>query len=139
MRAVPLLGLFLALQPAAAEACSFSWTPGNAPAEIRANPDLRRVSGTFRFIQARAGSDEVATNARGELYGRIESGDGRIWNTVQMPLYELAIECGAYLAPTANGATGSFWIARDRTGGRYRLRLWEGRYVQPDPAGAPGR
>lgn len=132
------LGALFALQPMAAEACSFNWERGQSPAEIRANPDMRRVSGTFRFIEGRGGNGEVATDARGWLYGRIE-GDGRIWNTVQFPLYEIAIECGAYLAPTANGATGTFWIARDRTGGRYRLMLWEGRYGQPDPAAVPGR
>lgn len=131
------LGALLALQPMAADACSFSWKRGNSPAELRENPDLRRVSGTFRFIQRESG--EIATNARGEAYGRIDSARGRYWNTIQFPMYEIAIECGAYLAPTGNGATGTFWIARDRTGGRYRLRMWEGRYPPPDPAAVPAR
>jgi len=121
----------LALQPMAAEACTFSWKRGQSPAEIRENPDMRRVSGTFRFIEGQGGS------ARGWVYGRIDSPNGRIWNTVQYPLNEFAIECGAYLAPTANDAAGTFWISRDRTGGRYRLMLWE--YVPRDPPAAPGR
>jgi hypothetical protein len=129
----------LALQAAPAEACSFSWSRGQSPAEIRENPDLRRVSGTFRFIQGRGGNGEVATNARGWLYGRIDSERGRYWNTIQFPMYEIAIECGAYLPPTGNGATGTFWISRERTGGRYRLMLWEGRYVPSDPPAAPDR
>ena len=133
------LGALLALQPMAADACTFSWRRGQSPAEIRDNPDLRRVDGTFRFIEGQGGSVHDRRLARSWVLGRIDSPNGRYWNTIQWPLNEFAIECGAYLAPTANGATGTFWIARDRTGGRYRLMLWEGRYVPSDPAAVPGR
>jgi hypothetical protein len=133
------LGALLALQPVAAEACTFSWRRGQSPAEIRENPDLRRVSGTFRFIEGQGESGHDRRLARGWVLGRIDSPNGRYWNTIQWPLNEFAIECGAYLAPTAKGATGTFWIARDRTGGRYRLMLWEGRYPPRDPAAVPSR
>ena len=133
------LSTFLALQPMAAEACTFSWRRGQSPAEIRENPDLRRVSGIFRFIEGQGESRHDRRLARSWVLGRIDFPNGRYWNTIQWPLNEFAIECGAYLAPTANGATGTFWIARDRTGGRYRLMLWEGRYVASGPAAVPGR
>jgi hypothetical protein len=127
----------LAVQAAPAEACTFSWARGQSPREIRENPDMRRVSGTFRFIEGQGANGHDRRLARSWVLGRIDSPNGRYWNTIQWPLNEFAIECGAYLAPTANGATGTFWISRDRTGGRYRLMLWE--YGPRDPPAVPGR
>lgn len=127
-RGLPLLlGAAFALQPVAAAACSFSWARGNSPAEIRENPALRQVRGTFNFVMAQDGSGHAATDAHGWAFGRIvsERGRPRYWNTVQFPLNGFAIECGAYTAPTGNGATGTFWITRERRNGRYRLMLWE--------------
>lgn len=122
------LAAFLALQPVAAEACSFSWRRGNSPDDIRANPNMRQVRGTFRFIEAPEGNGRIATNAEGWPYGRIDGPRGRYWNTIQTPMYEIALQCGAYTAPTANGTTGTFWISRTRRDRRYRVMLWE-----PDP------
>ena len=126
----------LLLSAAPAQACSFSWGRGNSPAEIRENPALQIVRGTFRFIQDPA-TGHIVTDARGWALGRIDSGRGRYWNTVQVPLNEFAIECGAYTAPTGNDATGTFWISRERRNRRYRLMLWEGRYPPRDTAPAP--
>lgn len=131
------LGALLALQPMAAAACSFSWRRGHSPEEIRENPALREVRGTFNFIMAQDGSGHIATDARGWAYGRIdaERGRPRYWNTVQFPLSEIAIECGAYTAPTGNGATGIFWISRERRNRRYQLMMWEP--APPREAAAP--
>lgn len=118
----------LALQPLAAEACSFSWQRGHSPAEIRANPDMRQVRGTFHFIEVPGGNGRIAANAQGWLYGRIDVAGGHRWDTIQAPMHEISIECGSYIAPTANGLTGRFWISRERRNGRYRLMLWA-----PDP------
>ena len=126
LKSIPVIAALL-LSAAPAEACSFSWGRGNSPAEIRENPALRQVRGTFNFILRQDWSGHIATDANGWAYGRIVSERGRplYWNTVQFPLSELAIECGAYTAPTGNGATGTFWITRERRNGRYRLMLWE--------------
>jgi hypothetical protein len=133
VKSIPIIAALL-LSAAPAEACSFSWRRGNSPAEIRENPALRTVSGTFRFIQ-NPENGHIVTDARGYAYGRIDSTRGRprYWNTVQLPLYEISIECGAYTAPTGNGATGTFWISRQRRNGRYRLMLWEPAPIR-DPA-----
>lgn len=126
----------LLLSAAPAEACSFSWRRGHSPAEIRENPALQVVRGIFRFEQDPA-TGHIVTDARGMALGRIESGRARYWNTFQAPLNELSIECGAYIAPTGNEATGTFWIARERRNRRYRLMMWEGQYPRPSPAAAP--
>lgn len=131
-----LLAVFLMLQPMVAEACSFSWRRGYSPAEIRENPALREVTGTFRFMQDPV-TGHIVTDARGWAYGRIDSARGRYWNTVQVPLDQISIDCGAYTAPTGNDATGTFWISRERRNRRYRLMLWEGRYPPPAAATAP--
>jgi len=131
------LAAVLALQPATAEACSFSWRRGNSPDEIRDSPAMMTVTGTFRFEQDPA-TGHIVTDARGYAYGRITSERGRrYWNTVQFPLDGFSIECGAYVAPTGNDATGTFWISRERRNRRYRLMLWEGRYPPNPPAPAP--
>ncbi|HTU12927.1 MAG TPA: hypothetical protein VMG08_18705 [Allosphingosinicella sp.] len=127
------LGALLALQPATAGACSFSWRRGNSPDEIRANPNMRPVRGTFHFIQPRGENSPIAANAEGWLYGRIDGARGRYWNTIQSPMYEIAVECGAYTAPTGNGTTGIFWISRARRDRRYRVMLWEPAPVREDP------
>ena len=124
------LAALLVLQPLAAEGCSFSWARGHSPAEIRANPNMRQVQGTFRFVQDPA-NGHIVTNAQGWAYGRIEGARGRYWNTIQTPMSEISIECGAYTAPTGNDATGTFWISRARRDRRYRVMLWE-------PAPIPG-
>jgi len=121
---------FLALVPVTARACTFSWGRGYSPAEIRANPEMRTVTGTFRFIQNPA-NDHIVTDSEGYAFGRITA-RGRRWDTVQLPLSEISIECGAYTAPTGNGATGTFWISRERQRGRYLLMLWE--YAPPREA-----
>jgi hypothetical protein len=135
VKPIPIVAALL-LSAAPAQACSFSWARGNSPGEIRANPALQMVRGTFRFIQDPE-NGHIVTDARGWALGRIESARGRYWNTVQVPLNEFAIECGAYTAPTANEATGTFWISRERRNRRYRLMLWEGRYPPREPATAP--
>lgn len=127
------LAAVLTLQPLTAEACSFSWRRGNSPAEIRENSALQVVRGTFRFEQDPA-TGHIVTDARGMALGRIETGRARYWNTYQFPLNEFSIECGAYLAPTGNEATGIFWISRERRNRRYRLMMWEGRYPSHAPA-----
>lgn len=127
----------LLLSATPAEACSFSWRRGNSPAEIRDNPALQVVRGTFRFEQ-NPENGHIVTDARGWAYGRITSARGRrYWDTIQAPLNELSIECGAYIAPTGNEATGTFWIARERRNRRYRLMMWEGQYLRHAPAAAP--
>ena len=113
--------LLLSATPAAA--CTFTWERGYSPREIRANPEMRTVTGTFRFIQNPA-NDHIVTDSEGYAFGRITA-PGRHWDTVQLPLSEISIECGAYTAPTGNGATGTFWISRERRHGRYFLMLWE--------------
>ncbi len=129
----------LLLSAAPATACSFSWARGHSPAEIRDNPGMRVVTGTFRFIQ-NPENGHIVTNARGYAFGRIDAARGRprYWNTIQFPLSEIAIECGAYTAPTGNGATGTFWISRERRRGRYQLLLWEpAPFREPAPAPTP--
>jgi hypothetical protein len=118
-----LIPCALLLSAAPAQACTFSWERGYSPAEIRANPEMRTVTGTFRFIQNPA-NDHIVTDSEGYAFGRITA-RGRHWDTVQLPLSEISIECGAYTAPTGNGATGTFWISRERQRGRYLLMLWE--------------
>lgn len=113
----------LLLSAAPAQACTFTWERGYSPAEIRANPEMRTVTGTFRFIQNPA-NGHIVTDSEGYAFGRITA-RGRHWDTVQLPLSEISIECGAYTAPTGNGATGTFWISRERQRGRYLLMLWE--------------
>ena len=129
MKARCLLGLLMAAgwQAAPASACSFSWARGNSPAEIRENPALQQVRGTFRFEQDPA-TGRLILDARGMALGRIDSGRARYWNTYQFPPTEIAVECGAYLGPPGNDATGTFWISRDRQNRRYRLMMWA-----PDP------
>jgi len=105
------------------QACTFSWERGYSPADIRSNPEMRTVTGTFRFIQNPA-NDHIVTDSEGYAFGRITA-RGRHWDTVQLPLSEISIECGAYTAPTGNGATGTFWISREPQRGRYLLMLWE--------------
>lgn len=138
LKSVPIVAALL-LSAAPAAACSFSWARGNSPGEIRENPALRQVRGTFNFVVAQDGSGHVATDANGWAYGRIVSERGRppYWNTVQYPLNVFAIECGAYTAPTGNPATGTFWISRVRRNGRYRLMLWEPDPVRETPAPRP--
>ena len=128
------LGASLAFLPMTAEACTFTWERGYSPREIRENSELLVVTGTFRFVQDPA-TGRLVTDSRGWPYGRIESPRGQHWNTVQLPLYEISIECGAYTAPTGNDATGTFWIARERENGRHWLLMWEPRYPpSPPPA-----
>ena len=134
-KSIPIVSALL-LSAAPAQACSFSWARGNSPAEIRENPALQIVRGTFRFVQDPA-TGHIVTDARGRALGRIESGRGRYWETFQVALHPFAIECGAYTAPTGNDATGTFWISRERRNRRYRLMMWEGRYPPRDPAAAP--
>lgn len=112
------------LAAAPAQACTFSWQRGYSPAEIRENPGMRTVTGTFRFIQ-NPENGHIVTDSEGYAFGRIDGARGRTWRTVQLPLSEISIECGAYTAPTGNGATGTFWISRERQHGRYLLMLWE--------------
>lgn len=133
-----LIAAALLLPAASAAACTFSWRRGHSPAEIRENPALREVRGTFNFVMKQDGSGNIATDARGWAYGRIDAERGRplYWNTVQVPLSEIAIECGAYTAPTGNSATGTFWIARERRNRRYQLMMWEPAPL-PEPAAAP--
>ena len=45
------LASFLTLLPVTAKACTFTWERGYSPAEIMANPEMRTVTGSFRFIQ----------------------------------------------------------------------------------------
>jgi hypothetical protein len=111
------------LAAAPAQACTFTWERGYSPREIRANPEMRTVTGTFRFIQNPT-NGHIVTDSEGYAFGRI-SAPGRHWDTVQLPLNEISIECGAYTAPTGNDATGTFWISRERQRGRYLLMLWE--------------
>ena len=113
----------LLLSATPALACTFTWERGYSPAEIRANPEMRTVTGTFRFIQ-NPDNGHIVTDSEDYAFGRITA-PGRHWDTVQLPLNELSIECGAYTAPTGNGATGTFWISRARQRGRYLLMLWE--------------
>ena len=122
----------LLLSALPAQACTFTWERGYSPAEIRANPEMRTVTGTFRFIQ-NPDNGHIVTDSEGYAFGRITA-PGRHWDTVQLPLYEISIECGAYTAPTGNGATGTFWISRARQRGRYLLMLWE---FAPAPEAAP--
>ena len=88
---------------------------------------MRQVRGTFSFIMAPGRERPCRRPTRRLGFGRIDlrAGTAAYWNTVQIPLNEFAIECGAYTAPTGNGATGTFWITRERRNGRYRLMLWE--------------
>lgn len=118
------LAAFLSLPPMTAEACSFSWERGYSPREIRENPGMRTVTGTFRFIQ-NPENGQVMTDSEGYFLGQIDGPRGRTWRTTQLPITEIAIECAAYVAPTSNGATGTFWISRERQHGRYFLMLWE--------------
>jgi hypothetical protein len=128
----------LLLPAAPTAACSFGWRRGHSPAEIRESPALREVRGTFNFVIKQDGSGHIATDARGWAYGRIDAERGRppYWNTVQFPLSEIAIECGAYTAPTGNGATGTFWISRERRNRRHQLMMWEPAPAR-DPVAAP--
>lgn len=133
------LCVYLAVQPLAAHACSFSWRRGHSPTEIRANPNLRQITGTFYFVGNDGRIGEAGTNARGWRFGRILTDRGGGVRTIQAPLQEIAIECGAYLAPTANGVTGTFWISREPRGGRYLLMLFEHRYRPENSGSVPRR
>jgi hypothetical protein len=136
-RRLAMLALVAAVAPLPAAACSFSWRRGNSPAEIREHPGIRQVTGTFHFIQPQGEDQPIATDARGMALGRIDSARGRYWNTFQYPPNEISIECGAYIAPAGNGATGTFWISRERRNGRYRLWMFEGHYPPRPAAAAP--
>jgi hypothetical protein len=125
-----LVAAALLVSAAPAEACSFRWARGHSPAEIRENPAMQAVTGTFRFI-LNPENGQFVTDRRGYVYGRIDAARGRYYDTVQLPLYEIALECGAYTAPTRNVATGTFWISRERRRGRYMLMLWEERFPRP--------
>lgn len=120
-----LIATALLLTAAPAHACSFSWERGYSPREIRENPGMRTVTGTFRFIQ-NPENGQVMTDSEGFFLGRIDGPRGRSWRTTQLPITEIAIECAAYVAPTGNGWTGTFWISRERQrGGRHFLMLFE--------------
>jgi hypothetical protein len=108
-----------------AQACTFTYERGYSPREIRENPGMRTVTGTFRFIQ-NPETGFVATDSEGYFLGRIDGPRGRSWRTTQLPITEIAVECAAYIAPTGSGWTGTFWISRERQrGGRHFLMLFE--------------
>ena len=116
--------LGLAAVPEPAQACSFSWGPGNSPREIKQRADVRRLKGTFRVIDIQGTVDEEGALDRGTITGRIETKRNRIFNTVHQ-YDQFIMMCGADRRPASDG-TGTYWIKRKPKDGKYEILLWEG-------------
>jgi hypothetical protein len=131
--AVAILLATLALS-SPAQACSFTWSPGYSPDEIKERDDVRAVRGVFRVVDVDGTAGEDGTLASGVIYGRIKMRGGKVWNTVQ-EYNTFWVDCGAYVQPTAD-AKGVFWISRTAKNGRYKMMLWDGEYL---PANNPSK
>lgn len=144
MKRLAALSLALATltMPTLAEACSASWARGWSPREIKRRADVREVKGTWR-MEALDGRHVTDADGQewvvgGRFIGRIEAPRGWGWATWHEPPDETTTcSIGMYFKPTAD-AKGTFWIARSKVDGRYRILLWEGYYLpQPEPSRSP--
>ncbi|MEP0191230.1 MAG: hypothetical protein ABJP70_11460 [Erythrobacter sp.] len=110
-----------------ATACSFSWSPGYSPDEIKERANVRRVKGRFVAQDMTGSADENGELYEGKIFGRLETLRGTGWDTWQ-EFHRISLDCGAYLKPLAD-AQGTFWISRRKKDGRYQILLWEGEYL----------
>jgi len=135
--AAVLLALAAIAAPLPAEACSASWQRGWSPKEIKRRADVRMVKGTWHMeaLEGRRVTDAEGQEwvMDGRFTGRIETARGWVWATWhEAPDERTTCFVGMYFKPTAD-AKGTFWIARSKVDGRYRILLWEGEYL-PLPA-----
>lgn len=140
-RAALTLALVTLTMPTLAEACSTSWARGWSPREIKRRADVRMVKGTWH-MEALEGRRETDAEGQewvidGRFIGRIETPRGWAWATWHEAPDEITT-CFAtmYFKPTGD-AKGTFWIARSKVEGRYRILLWEGEYLPQSAPEAP--
>jgi len=133
--------LAAALAPQAASACSWSYSDGYSPDDIKQRVDVERVRGTFRFAEFR-GTPIAASDETGEplytdavILGRIERGTGK-WHTVMDAPTAFQMDCAMPVRGPLADATGTFWLERDRALHRWRIIWWEGEYAPARQAAA---
>lgn len=116
--------------PSKSLACSFTWSEGFSPEEIRERKDLRKVIGTFEIINWDGQADENGELSTGKIYSRLSTKRGTGWYTWQ-EFSRISLDCGAYLKPL-NNARGTFYISRRKIDGRYEILLWDGEYISTE-------
>ncbi|QJQ33095.1 hypothetical protein GV829_12140 [Sphingomonas lacunae] len=115
-----------ALPAAPAFACSMDWSPIRQRVyEIRRDPELIRVRGTFVLEEVRGEPLRPGWLRDAHLIGHIVTRTGRIYPTVHPArnvLLEEEITCfiGTYMLPQADGP-GIFYLRRDQQDGRHEI------------------
>jgi hypothetical protein len=113
-----------ALQAAPALACSATRIGPRDPAERYAGTDVRRVIGIFRI--ERMATPESMDRA-GVIHGRLTTGRGTGFDTYQF-YRDVWVDCLIYDLPV-HDASGTFYLSRSSSDGRYQLLGWTGEYV----------
>jgi hypothetical protein len=129
-----ILSLPAALAATGAVACSMDMRPVRERVEkIKADPDVRLVKGVFHFEEVRGepmnDPDHPGWLLDAVILGKVETLRGTAFETAHAaPDESTTCYVGTYFKPVTE-ASGTFYLSRRKTDGRYELLHWDGEYL----------